>query len=247
MHESCLIYKWVTSHTYEWVTSHTYEWVMSHTWMSHVSHVWMSHVSHIWMSHVSHIWMSHVSHIWMSHVSHIWMSHVSHIWMSHNLVSHVFRINESRLTTRSNIFGTLEPSGCRSWQPGRTLCQDMAHVLVQRQHACFVRINGTNQTKEGYRGQKPGSTKLLVRYKWVTSHIWVNHVSHMGWLRLVGSLKLQVSFTEDRLFYRSLLQKRPVILRSLLSVATPYEWITSHTFGNCDCSRIRTMNKSCHA
>jgi len=46
--------------------------------------------------------------------------------------------------------------------------------------------------------------------------------SPMGWLRLVGSLKLQVSFAEYRLFYRALLQKRPVILRSLLIVATPY-------------------------
>jgi len=45
----------------------------------------------------------------------------------------------------------------------------------------------------------------------------------MGWLRLVGSLKSLVSFAEYRLFYRALLQKRPVILRSLLSVATPYE------------------------
>jgi len=44
----------------------------------------------------------------------------------------------------------------------------------------------------------------------------------MGWLRLVGSLKLYVSFAEYRLFYRSLLQKRPIILMSLLIVATPY-------------------------
>ena len=29
----------------------------------------------------------------------------------------------------------------------------------------------------------------------------------MGWLRLVGSLKLYVSFAEYRLFYRALLQK----------------------------------------
>ena len=35
--------------------------------------------------------------------------------------------------------------------------------------------------------------------------------SIMGWLRLVGSLKLLVSFAEYCLFYRSLLQKRPVI------------------------------------
>jgi len=41
-------------------------------------------------------------------------------------------------------------------------------------------------------------------------------------LRLVGSLKLHVSFAEYRPFYRSLLQKRPTILRSLLIVATQY-------------------------
>jgi len=44
----------------------------------------------------------------------------------------------------------------------------------------------------------------------------------MGWLRLVGSLKLQVSFAGYSLFYRALLKKRPIILRSLLIVATPY-------------------------
>ena len=44
---------------------------------------------------------------------------------------------------------------------------------------------------------------------------------HVGWLRLVSSLKLLVSFAEYRLFSRDLLQKRPVILRSLLNVATP--------------------------
>ena len=42
----------------------------------------------------------------------------------------------------------------------------------------------------------------------------------MGWLRLVGSLKLQVSFAECSLFYRALLQERPMIWRSLLNVAT---------------------------
>jgi len=45
----------------------------------------------------------------------------------------------------------------------------------------------------------------------------------MGWLRLVGSLELQVSFAEYSLFYRALLQKRPIILRNLLVEATPYE------------------------
>jgi len=44
----------------------------------------------------------------------------------------------------------------------------------------------------------------------------------MGWLRIVGSWKLYVSFAEYRRFYRALLQKRPIILRRLLIVATPY-------------------------
>ena len=44
----------------------------------------------------------------------------------------------------------------------------------------------------------------------------------MGWLRSVGSIKCQVSFEEYRLFYRALLQKRPIILSILLTKATPY-------------------------
>jgi len=34
---------------------------------------------------------------------------------------------------------------------------------------------------------------------------------HMGWLRSVGSIKLQVSFVEYRLVHRGFLQKRPII------------------------------------
>jgi len=42
-----------------------------------------------------------------------------------------------------------------------------------------------------------------------------------GWLPLVGSFKLWVSFAEYSFFYMALLQKRLVILRSLRIVATP--------------------------
>jgi len=44
---------------------------------------------------------------------------------------------------------------------------------------------------------------------------------NMGWLRLGGSLKSQIAYVECSLFHRALLQKRPIILRSLLIVATP--------------------------
>ena len=43
----------------------------------------------------------------------------------------------------------------------------------------------------------------------------------MGWLRLVGSIKLYVPFAGYCLFYRALLQKRPIILSILLIEATP--------------------------
>ena len=44
----------------------------------------------------------------------------------------------------------------------------------------------------------------------------------MGWLRSVRSIKLQVSFAGYRLFYRALLQKRPMILSIQLTKSTPY-------------------------
>jgi len=67
----------------------------------------------------------------------------------------------------------------------------------------------------------------------------------MGWLRLVGSLKLNVSFAKEPYKRDYILQQRPMIVRSLLIVATPYlgitpvmsdtyesnhtcEWVTSH-------------------
>jgi len=54
----------------------------------------------------------------------------------------------------------------------------------------------------------------------------------MGWLWLVGSLKWQVSFAEYSLFYRALLQKRPINLRSLSIEATPYVYsdVSLHTY-----------------
>jgi len=55
---------------------------------------------------------------------------------------------------------------------------------------------------------------------------------HMGWLRLVGSLNWYVAFAEYSLFYRALLQKRPMILGSLLIGATPYWWHASSSSAN---------------
>jgi len=44
----------------------------------------------------------------------------------------------------------------------------------------------------------------------------------MGWLRLVGFLKVKVFFAKEPHKRDDILQKRPIILRSLLIIATPY-------------------------
>jgi len=47
----------------------------------------------------------------------------------------------------------------------------------------------------------------------------------MGWLRLVGSLKLKVYFAKEPNKRDDFLPKRPVIWRSLLIVSTPYTYM----------------------
>jgi len=53
------------------------------------------------------------------------------------------------------------------------------------------------------------------------SRLRKGYISGMGWLRLVGSLELWVSFVKKPYKRDYILQKRPIILRSLLIVATP--------------------------
>jgi len=45
---------------------------------------------------------------------------------------------------------------------------------------------------------------------------------YMGWLWLVGSIKLYVSFAKEPYKRDDILQKRPIISSILLTVATPY-------------------------
>ena len=66
--------------------------------------------------------------------------------------------------------------------------------------------------------------KETCNFKFICSALQT--VITMGWLRLVGSLKLQVSFAKEPCKSDYILRKRPVILRSLLIVTTSYTHIS---------------------
>jgi len=92
---------------------------------------------------------------------------------------------------------------------------DIRSLLRIIGHASVVQAN--NATADANPAFKRVFCRALFRVFSKTTYLCID----MWWPQLVGSLKLQVSFAEYRLFYRALLQKRPVILRSLLIVATP--------------------------
>jgi len=52
--------------------------------------------------------------------------------------------------------------------------------------------------------------------------------SAMGWLQLVGSIRLQVFFAKEPYKRDDILPKRPIILSIVLTVATPHRF--SHCF-----------------
>ena len=93
-----------------------------------------------------------------------------------------------------------------------TLCCSTLHVY----HAHF-----TPQLRHLQKVYTCLRTMIYRAYKSDTYKSFLSD-TRMGWLWLVGSLELQVSFAEYSLFYRVLLQKRPIISSSLLVIATSY-------------------------
>ena len=62
--------------------------------------------------------------------------------------------------------------------------------------------------------------KILKGQPWIYRDIDLRGPA-MGWLRLVGSKKLLVSFAKEPYKWDNILQKRPIILSILLTIATP--------------------------
>jgi len=75
---------------------------------------------------------------------------------------------------------------------------------------------------------KPGMVEYLriqrlVFFSLFPALITSPSVLAVGWLWLVGSIKLQVSFAKETYKRNYTLQKRPIILSILLTAATPYQ------------------------
>jgi len=96
---------------------------------------------------------------------------------------------------------------------------------LQHAHVYIISPSKCACTRESKKGTPLKCTCILIPPSKCTctcESIEYCTLFNMGWFGFVGSLKSWVSFAEYSLFYRALLQKRPVILRSLLIVATPY-------------------------
>jgi len=88
------------------------------------------------------------------------------------------------------------------------LLDDKAHWQMSHMTTSHALQRGKNDRKKKEQAQILYRIYLSQRVTWLL---------YMGWLQIVGSLKLWVSFAEYRLFYRALLQKRPMFFRSLLN------------------------------
>jgi len=228
------------------------EWVKSY--MSESWRMWMSHVIYKWvMTHVNvscHIWvrervMTHVNescHIWVHNATYamtcartrsLHVSESSHIWASHDAFEWVMSYMSAKWHMCDDSLTACE------WGMSHARISHVACEWVQSymsEWSCNLRV--------------PAPCKCIMSHMNESSytdgscHVWLRHAT-MGWLRLVGFLKLQVSFAKEPYKRDYILQKRPMILRSLLIVATPYEGFVSQVSEIYESCHI-WMNEACH-
>jgi len=94
------------------------------------------------------------------------------------------------------------------------------HRDVKNFWYCISILHGI-PCKKNYRSlvqKSPIKETVFCKVSWCYIGVLISH----GVAQLVGSFNIYVSFAEYRLFYRALLHKRPIILRSLRIVAPLY-------------------------
>ena len=195
--ESCHTYEWVMSHV--WVSHvgescHICEWVITHMWVSHVTHSYELCVNKqcngcACICTMRHITVQSASYHCTIRHSHDTMRQIPVESASFSLHYASFSLNNASDHCRNCVIShtarkpAWNPAGVEPvhWKPADiTDINPGSLKSVQMRNALEFRVNGTNQKHGGIRGRKPAPKKLLGRYEWVMSHVWVSQVSHMS-------------------------------------------------------------------
>jgi len=172
--------------------------------LSHVNgirHVNYSCDRATWISHVDELCEWGMSHIRVDESCEwvMWICHDKHVYLS---IYCLF------ICQHWCIYCLIIQKDMRSWWAmWIILFTWMNHIT--RSSEWVMWMNNLNESWDTYEWIRNYSNN------WVMSHvrtdeyckwtIWMRHDTHMGWLRIVGSMKLYVSFAEWCLFYRALL------------------------------------------
>jgi len=149
-----------TSVAYIKQSCHTCEWVMARIWVSHISHMYQSSVRCCGSNRAP------PSHIWRIRVTHVNESCHTYEWVVSQICSHRVCVAEARVSPSSHIWrghGTLSCVNFMSGKEGRI-------------------IFTSRRTREW---------NMLHKWRSQMGHVaYMKESFHMGWLRLVGSIKL---------------------------------------------------------
>jgi len=210
------------THMYEWVTHahvHTYECVMSHSVYAMHTSEWVT--SHIYtLECVAHTYEWFISHIRTHICTNGSRTHMcTHMSVScHTVFMQCTQVNESRHTyTHLSVSHTRMNDSYRTFAhyvtwPIHSCAFVCTHLIVSHTHSNdawrrFTLTNGSRTYMCTHMNHSYHTfTHTNVLHTRVCAHMNEScHTVSMGWLRLVGSLKLYVSSAEYRLFYKALL------------------------------------------
>jgi len=244
---------------------------MLHVGLCHVAHT--NEASHTY-KHVTHINVS--CHTRRTIQQQIWMKHVARMIVSCTIMSHVCTKYVTRMNWSCHTHQTVQQHtnafdethmnvSCHTYMNApypttQTPCAILQKVhTFETRHTTFMKKSHRTHLWKNHIIHTTLNMMYHSRYTHVnedTPQIWRSLVMNMGWLRLVGSSKLQVSFAKEPYQRDDVLPKRRIIWRSLLTVATPYQWVLSHINEThqiiqqqiCTCEERRTtdMSESCH-
>jgi len=188
--------EYVRSHSYEY-TCETCEYAMSIRHLHVRSDV--SSRTHTYMSS----WLMHMYEFVMIHQPCQFVICMYDLMYRHELVHIWVRDSFICMSSWRYISHVNSSSACMIWC---IVTNSYIHEFVTHSYVCV----------------RDDTSAMSICHLHVWSHVficacacvWIHQATqhmNMGWLRSVGSIKLYVSFAEYRLFYRSLLQKRPII------------------------------------